>query len=197
MTATTTAQPAALPERVASLLAEREKLQRARGAAVLDGRTVDGRRLAAIDGELAALQDADAEERRRQHKAAETHKVAHHQAVRKRIAEREQERLAALAKAEAAARMMVKALDVVRSHAIATRAEIAELGVPPPAVFDARELETRLSRYLANSLSIVARGPDFGVLEWNSIPFPDGPWAELERAATAAALSELTKESPA
>jgi len=175
---TATAQPA-LPERVAALLAERERLQVARGAAVLDGRTIDGRRLAAIDGELAALQDADAEARRRQHKAAEAHKAEHRQAVRRRIAERETGRLAALRKAEAAARVMVKALDQVRSDTIAMRAEIAELGVPPPVALDARELETRLSRYLANSLSIVARGPDFGILEWNSIPHPDGPWVDL------------------
>jgi hypothetical protein len=61
---------------------------------------------------------------------------------------------------------------------------------------DPRELETRLSRYLANSLSIVANGPGFGVIEWNSIPFGDGPWAELERAACATALAEFVEPEP-
>jgi hypothetical protein len=190
MTAAATALPS-LADRRAALLAEQAKLQHQRGVFTLEGRTFDARRLAAIDAELAGLLDAEAEDLRRRDQAAKAHETERRASVCKRIAEREQERRAALAKAEAAARVMVNALDVVRSHTIATRAEIAELGVPPPLALDPRELETRLSRYLANSLSIVANGPGFGVIEWNSIPFGDGPWAELERAATAAALAEF------
>jgi hypothetical protein len=193
MTAVTTASVA---DRRAALLAEQATLQRARGAAALDRKPFDSRRLAAVDAELAGLLDAEVEEHRRREKAVKAHEAERRASVRRRISEREKERLGVLAKAEAAARMMVKALDQVRSCALETRAEIAQLGVPPPLALDARELETRLSRYLANSLSIVARGPDFGILEWNSVPFGDGPWVDLERAACTTALEEFVEPEP-
>jgi hypothetical protein len=189
MTAAT--QPS-LSDRRAALLAEQAELQRQRGAAALDRKTFDSRRLAAVDAELAGLLDAEAEELRRREKATKAHDAEHRQAVRKRIAERELERLAALRRAESLARSMAEALDRVRSHTIETRAEIAQLGVPPPLVLDPKELERRLSYCLANVLSIVAgsRG-EFGTMEWGSIPHPDRAWADAERAATAASLAEF------
>jgi hypothetical protein len=86
----------------------------------------------------------------------------------------------------------VEALDRVRVFTAETRMEFRDLGTPSPGALDASEVELRLSRYVVNALSPVSGGYTFGCLEWKSIPFRDGPWAELERAACAASLAEFT-----
>jgi hypothetical protein len=188
--------PDTLLDRRAALLEEQAELRRQRGAAVLDGRDFSGaKRLAAIDAELAALDDAEREDHRRGAEAHATAEAARRQAIAQRIADRAEARLAALDKAEAAARAMVAALAEALDLSAGIHADATRLGEPPLPLARS-EIENRCSRLLALALRPVARAHSFGVLTWNSIPHADDSWRAIEHAATNPTISVLVQGVP-
>jgi len=179
----------ALPDRT-QLQASVEALRRDRGAALLAGKPFDDRALEAAESKLEALDDAEAEQGRRQIALARAAEDERRAGVRETIAALDAKRLEALKEAEIATKRLAAALEEHATLAKQIRFSAMSLGLPPLAVLEPREIDVRLSRLFA---AVIMPGDwRWGVLERNSLPDGlDGDWAERERKATADAIAEL------
>lgn len=180
------------------LLNELASLRNARGAAVLDGRRFDGRRLAQVETELAALDDAEAEGARRAHEAHEAAAVEHRKGVVQRITELNGIRLAALERAEKFGREMAAALDEVfaASRGISETCRLG--GIQQPYVLDQKATEQRVAQCVVALLQPLGQARSaFGDLRWRLPPAEaSGSWVDMDRKLTGPIVAILTKETP-
>ena len=171
--------------------------RRRRGVAVLDGKPFDDRRLTAVEAELAAAEDAEAESARRSHHAHEQAEDNWHSELLARVDSLSAERTEALGRAEKACGEMAMA---IRDFKDATKSLLTvseRLGAPAPLQLGVNAVERMLGRLIAGALRKVSRsGAGFGDIKWFTIP-PEasGSWTDLDRAATGPIIKLLKATS--
>lgn len=158
-----------LEERLISLREER-------GRAVVTGTQFDAGTIAAVEVELAALADAEAEMGRQQARAAADAERERLAKIRAQLAETEARRLAAIGRMEAATRALGAAIKDFETETGATRGLLRALGEPTIALRD--------SDYVSQLAAGVLRSG--GQRRWGAIEWGDGgtiaargqdPWA--------------------
>jgi hypothetical protein len=178
-----------LAERRTALTVEQDALRIQRGAALLDGGKFDSRRLSAIEVELEATEEVEAESARRERDATAAAEKAAEELRLVAARQANADRLTALEEAETAAHAMLAALRTFLDKTAA----IAD--VSPSSNLSARQAEQRVSRLLASMLATISTNPfGFGVANWNSIP-PEyaGRWLDVEQKFTASATQHLSQ----
>ena len=176
---------------------ELAELRRARGAAALDGKPFDASRLTAIEAELAAAEDAEAESARRSHHAHEQTEDNWHSDLLARVDTLSAERTEALGRAEKACRDMAAAIKDFKDATKSLLTVSGRLGASAPLQFDVSPTERMLGRLIAGVLRTVSRsGAGFGDIKWFTIP-PEasGSWTDLDRAATGPIIKLLKATS--
>jgi hypothetical protein len=172
----------ALSERRAEAETRLERLQRERGAAMVDGGPVDHQAIAVAEAELAAMVEAEGVATARERALAAEAEAERVSRLRAQVLNANVERLAAIHDAEVAARTMVAAFK--RAFAAIDRMHAAAAAMPMR--LDDRlskgELARRLSYRLSILLQNIAHPAQFGALALMVGPFPkDEPWSETER----------------
>jgi hypothetical protein len=184
-----------LAERRDDALARLDKLRRRRGAAVLDGKPFDDRAIIAAEQEVDALAQAEVEAARRERddEAARLAQIA--SALSGELSSNEEERLAAIRRAERGARELVAGLAEALRVADDMRDLARRLGMPVPAKLDGPAMASRLSQRLVAILSTLPGHPyRLGAVEWRSCwREPEDDWAERERAELSAEIDSLKK----
>lgn len=162
-----------------------ETLKRERGAAKLDGRKFDGSAIETLETELAALNDADGERARRDRAAAQAEIEEQRTKLRGQLATIEQDRLAAVADAEKAARSLSESIGRVIECSGDLATTLHRLTGAVPTELHVAEIENRL----ASRLSAVMRTTKgrsryrIGHLDWLASHFsPETNWQEAEKA---------------
>lgn len=162
-----------------------EALKRERGAAKLDGRKFDGSAIETLETELAALNDADGERARRDRAAAQAEVEEERAKLRSQLATIEQDRLAAIADAEKAARALSESIGRVIEFSGEMAATLHRLTGTVPMELHVPAIENRL----ASRLSAVMRTTKgrsryrIGHLDWLASHFsPETDWREAEQA---------------
>jgi hypothetical protein len=184
---------ATLAERRDDALARLDLLRRRRGAAFLDGNTFDDGEIIAAEQEADALAQAEVEavRRERDDEAARLATIA--ATLSGELADKEQERLAAVGRAEKGARELVAGLAAALKAADETRELAGRLGKPVPAKLDRPAMASRLSQRL---VAILATLPGhryrFGAVEWRSCwRKAEDDWAENERVELQEDIDQL------
>jgi hypothetical protein len=184
---------AALAERRVVLEAEMEELQRARGAALLDGKVFNGQRLHGVELEIATIDAAEAEWQRRQRAHEALKRAEVHDAARHGMAHALSEYLSRLEHAERTAKALGVELQMLEMHAETMRQHARTLGCGLPISLEAHEVTLAHSRMLASVLRKLAghaSQDSFGALTWNSAE-PIDDWGTFARKYIAAALQPL------
>ena len=160
-----------------------DQLRRQRGAAVLDGKKVDNNSVAAVEAEIAALNDAAAEETRRSRAQAEATHQSDLSVKRTQLAALIQADLDDTKEAEAGARQLAAAYSrkLERNTVMVKLAHEITRGPAPLALF-APEVVIRLACQLAAVMSSIPKHRyRFGAITWNrGVRTPEESWVETE-----------------
>jgi hypothetical protein len=180
-------------EAEARLAEERRK----RGAAMLDGGPVEG--VEAIEDEIRAIDDALTEEVRRQRVVAADAEETRAGGIRAELAAAERERLDAVARAEAAAGILVSALRDALAACVRENDLMKALGGQRQLPLEIGVFEGRLADLLSLTLNTIVPGRldwRFGHIKMRP-PFGEASdgWRAAEEAHGAAALAAFTKGS--
>lgn len=152
-----------------------------RGRALLDGQTVDGGDLAALENEIGAILDAESEMVKRERAQAAEVLREHRARLRARIDGEKASRLANVARAEAALRTFKAELSKALENSGGIRAAYRDLNEPPPPALDAFEEARRFSNRVSIVFKDIFHPSRFGDLQLSFGPWPaDGDWAEAE-----------------
>ncbi|MER9936143.1 hypothetical protein [Mesorhizobium sp. M0088] len=167
-------------------------LQQARGTALLDGKSFDPRELTALETELAAIDAAEGEVMRRQRVAASEAERERMANLRVTLTVVEENRLAAVDRAEKAARDLVENLKEVRARAADVARLLRALG---SGSLPLEETENRMSWRLTAALKpLTGFGRRYGqiVTPEARSPFND-PWRAAEQAVAGPDVSKALK----
>ena len=191
----------ALGERKAQANARIAELERQAGIALVDGKNVPADWQAKIEAqrrELIAAEAAEAELANRQREAAAAEHAARVKALRDGFRQHETQRLAAVARADAAANHLVSALRDALRASEDMRQCCQHLGKAPPVQLS--DFDDRLSGLLSGLLAKLSGKPQkFGNLtlwqlpnthDWRTAHERD--WAEFERQQLAGVLAEIS-----
>lgn len=175
---------AMLLERRTDALARLDMLRRQRGAAVLDGETLDNNEITKAEHEIDALAQAEIEALRRERDDEATRLSDIARSLSGDLVEKEDARLAAIARAEQGAREMVAGLTKALEAAGEIRDLAQRLGKPSPATLGEQALVRRLSQHLVAVLSTLpGHRYRFGAVTWRSCwREAKDDWAACERA---------------
>jgi hypothetical protein len=162
-----------LPERLAAARLEVEALERAGGAAVLDGKAADPAALNAARANVEALLAAELEGERRAAASAS-------ERAAERRAEAAEEARQALADyteatllAEGATKALAAALRAAQTTAKTLQRAALAAGGGPIGGLEDPEVRRTLSRLIVGELVKVAHPRGFGDIKWPSVPAPD------------------------
>jgi len=172
-------------------------LQAQRGASLLDGKKFDDAEVSALQDELVALEDAAAEQTRRDRKAAEDEFRTHRASIRKRLTDTERDRLNSWEQAESHLRAYAKEVEKLRRiHAVA--ADLArQLGGAVPLGLAAMSVDTRIANRIS---AIMGEIPGcryrLGHINWHpGTTRAQQRWADEEDKLLGRALNELLKDT--
>ena len=170
-------------------------LRRQRGAATLDGKPFDNSTITALELQLEAMDEADAELTRRERDAAARQRTAVLEACREDMVRTNDKRIAAVEQAEKALEQFAVAIGDVLKHATFMTALCREMGVPTPSAFTTGEHAQRISHYVAVVLKEMHHPSRFGKIPLPSSWMPgDRTMLETERKAVAHDIERLTGE---
>jgi hypothetical protein len=174
----------ALSERRIEAETRLARLQRERGAAMVDGGPVDHQAIAEVEAQLAALTEAEGIVTNRERAAAAEAERERQERLRAQVANSNIERLAAIRDAEVAARTMVAAFK--RAFAAIDTMSAAATAIPQRLDDRLSKPETgrRLSYRLSNLLKGLTHPGSFGAIELRVGPFPpdpNTPWTDGEQ----------------
>lgn len=181
-----------IPERRASATAELAEQERAQGAAMLDGEAFDASRLAKCRAELEALDAAETEAVRRSRAEAAAAEAARRSATRKALAGSLDGYLAAVFRAEKAAREMVEQIKLADTLAVAMHRDCRALDRKTPVSIDPYEVKSKHSIALATLLRGLGGMNQYGCLKWNSSP-PITDWIGHARKFVATAIQPFAE----
>ena len=184
-----------IAERRQDALARLETLRRRRGAAVLDGTPFEDAEIVEAEHEIDALAQAEVEAVRRERDAEAARLAEISESLGTDLGGKEDERLAAIARAENGARELVAGLGAALQAAGDMRGLARQLRQAVPAKLDGPAMVSRLSQRL---VAILATLPGhtyrFGAVEWRSCwRKAEDDWAERERAELAQDIDQLSK----
>lgn len=171
---------ATLSERISAAEAKLSGLRARRGSALLDGEVIDAGEVAALESEIAALQDAQGEQVRRERAAAGQARASHIAEQRARYRELEKKRDASLRSSEAGFREGIAGLEEAEAYT----AEMASLahqitgGVPSP--LNSFDFIRRMSNNICAVLSRGKRGRIGNLELHHSMAKPNDVWADTE-----------------
>ena len=156
-------------------------LRQSRGAALLDGKKFDPAAIQAAEAQLAALDDADSEQTRRQRMEANRQHEAKVTALRTEKADATAARLAARQEAETKFREAVDATRRELLHAAAERdaqSRLNKLTGERGGVEGEIDHIRQLSLLVASQVRSITKHPArFGILEFpNALPDPSKSW---------------------
>jgi hypothetical protein len=176
------------------LEAERTKLKRARGRAMADSKPFDGARLAEIEHELDALDDAADEIARRQEVVAHTRRVDGHRESIKRLRELSAARASKAGEVQTACEALASKIgDFLKTteeeNALASSL-LRGVNLPTEASLSRPNALARLASYLRGPLRLAAGQNHIGHLDIS--PYPEDPqcgesWASRETRVGAVA----------
>lgn len=158
-----------LLDRRATAQADLAELERAQGAAVLDGQAFDAARLAECRAELDGLDAAEAEAVRRDRGGAAAAEAQKRAEARKALAVTLDSYMEAVGRSEASAKAMVADLALVESLADTMRLQLSltgRRGIPGSLA----EIRSKHSAMLATQLRTLGGPHRYGVLSWHSFP---------------------------
>ena len=188
-----------LVARRATAIEHRDQLAALRAATVLEGGSFElAAELAEAEAAVVAFADAEALAVHRERARAELAEIDRKRALRQRIRELDAARLAAVERAEQAARDMAVSFSETLARSDEICACAAALGRAVPVGLSGLEPEKRLAAALTALLSPLGKQTArfFGDIELTvtGANSAETPWLEIERPATAAGIAALTKE---
>lgn len=184
-----------LDHRRTELHGQLTSLERAHGAAVLDGRKFDASSIPVLRQELTALDAAAGEQSRRDREAAAAELQAARGKLLSRFAELEQERLSAWEDAEKATRALASAASRILDTSQTQAVIVSKLGKPVPGMITRPEILSLLAWRLSAVLSGISGGR-LGTLEWRPGPVkPSDNWREREAAVAANQLADFLPQA--
>jgi len=190
---TATSVPDFMARRTA-ILNRLEELNREEGSALLDGKPFNRAKTDKLKAELEALAAAEGEASRRDAEKAAIEAARLRKERLAGLVKAEDERLAAIGRAEAAARELADALvaaEKAKGEVLAIHSQLG--GKPIMALLDhSNRLSRRLSAIMGPVSGLTRR---YGQIEFReSLPHERGPWRDSEAALVAPFLT-TTKEA--
>ena len=181
-----------LADRLVAARLELDALERASGAAVLDGRTVDPLAISAARANVEALEAAELEDTRRQRAVGEAQRAIERAEARRALGEALGGYVDAIERAEIAGKAMVEAFRDADQQAGRMRGYYRAIERVPFGTLDERSMADVHSRMLATTLKTLTGQARFGVMRWNScLAVPH--WADHTRKTIVVAVQPVTE----
>lgn len=181
-----------LADRLVAARLELDTLERASGAAVLDGQTVDPLAISAARANVEALEAAELEDTRRQRAVGEAQRAIERAEARRGLSESLGGYVDAIERAEIAATAMVEAFRDAEKQAGRMRGYYRAIERVPFGTLDDRSMTDLHSRMLATILKTLTGQARFGVMHWNScLSVPH--WADHTRKTIVVAVQPVTE----
>lgn len=172
--------------------------RRRRGAAVLDDGDLGHAVVAEAAATVEALDEAEAEQVRRQRAADAAAGERRRAEIRAEVRLAEQRRREATAAAEQAARDMVANLLEVEREAETINAAAVKLGLPAPTGLSVHSIRDHFSDYVTALFFAAGARTGYGRAHWNSPRVKATVnWAEAEKARVLGGINALLSDKPA